>query len=379
MAMVPRKAIAASRRVAIVAADAGRLLQRRTPLLQTLAAAGHKVLCLTPSASVNDRAALASLGIATGEFPLGANRIRTLGDKPAIAKLAAHFAEWGPNVVLGFGFKPMLLAARAAQRTPAPHVVLVATSLSSFDKRPGFASRWLTQRALKQADVLVVHNQADAARLKTLDLIPPSLSVQVLPGAGVDLMHYPHVPLPALDRGFVFAMISSLERAKGIVEFCEAARRVRAKSPSARFVLATRPGTSGTTLAAKDLQSYADCVEIITAPTDVRPILAACHVFVFPSWGEGMAHEVVEALATGRPAITTTAPGCSETVDERVSGVLVPPSDTLALAAAIESFLRRPDLMAWMSQASRHKAERRFDAHGVNAGLLRLMKLEARS
>jgi glycosyltransferase involved in cell wall biosynthesis len=98
-------------------------------------------------------------------------------------------------------------------------------------------------------------------------------------------------------------------------------------------------------------------------------------VFVLPAHEEGFAHEVAEAMACGRPAITTDVPGCRETVDERVSGVLVPPRDAMALASAIESFLRRPDLIPWMAQASRHKAERRFDAQAVNRTLLRLLGL----
>ncbi len=88
-----------------------------------------------------------------------------------------------------------------------------------------------------------------------------------------------------------------------------------------------------------------------------------------------MPRAVLEALATGRPVITTTAPGCVETVDEKVSGCLVAPADTAALATAMESYLANPDQVAAGSRAARLKAERRFDAKHVNASMTRILGL----
>lgn len=110
-------------------------------------------------------------------------------------------------------------------------------------------------------------------------------------------------------------------------------------------------------------------VEVLGELADIRPALAAAHVSVLPSHSEGMPRAVLEALAMGRPVITSDIPGARETVDERVNGVLVPPSQVEPLVAAMESFLKRPDLIAAMARASRQKAERRFDAAAVNAVL----------
>jgi glycosyltransferase involved in cell wall biosynthesis len=82
---------------------------------------------------------------------------------------------------------------------------------------------------------------------------------------------------------------------------------------------------------------------------------------------------VLEALAMGRPVITTNAPGCRDTVDERVNGCLVSPGDPAALAAAMQTFLKRPDLIPHLARASRAKAERRFDATAVNATLIQIL------
>jgi glycosyltransferase involved in cell wall biosynthesis len=111
-------------------------------------------------------------------------------------------------------------------------------------------------------------------------------------------------------------------------------------------------------------------VEYLGAVDDVRPLFARTHVFVYPSPREGMPRQVLEAMAAGRPIITTNAPGCRDTVDERVNGCLAAPGDADGLTAAIESFLKRPDLIPAMSRASRLKAERRFDVREVNRTVL---------
>ncbi|MGE0025160.1 MAG: glycosyltransferase, partial [Hyphomicrobium sp.] len=106
---------------------------------------------------------------------------------------------------------------------------------------------------------------------------------------------------------------------------------------------------------------------------DVRPALADCHVFVYPSYGEGLPLQGLEALATGRPVITTTATGCADTVDEKVSGCLVPPADSEALAVAMESYLINPGQLAYGTRGARLKAERRFDAETISAAMAQVL------
>ena len=76
---------------------------------------------------------------------------------------------------------------------------------------------------------------------------------------------------------------------------------------------------------------------------------------------------------SGVPIITTDARGCRETVDERVNGCLVPIGDANALAEAINSFLRRPDLLPAMARASRQKAIRLFDVEIVTRDMLGIL------
>ncbi len=80
-------------------------------------------------------------------------------------------------------------------------------------------------------------------------------------------------------------------------------------------------------------------------------------------------------MATGRPIITTDAPGCREVVVEGENGMLVPVRDPERLAAAMETFIRRPELAATLGRGSLEMARNRFDVHAVNRLLLKEMGL----
>ena len=99
----------------------------------------------------------------------------------------------------------------------------------------------------------------------------------------------------------------------------------------------------------------------------MRPELAACSVFVLPSYREGCPKSTLEALATGRAVVTTDAPGCRETVERGVNGTLVQVGDSRALAEACLKFATDAGLRERMGAASRALAERKFDARAVNA------------
>nr|MBI3614417.1 glycosyltransferase family 4 protein [Nitrospirota bacterium] len=91
---------------------------------------------------------------------------------------------------------------------------------------------------------------------------------------------------------------------------------------------------------------------------DVPACLAAMHLFVLPSLNEGMGRALVEAMAAGLPVIATRVGGVPAIVEDRMTGRLVPPGDSLALAGALDELLRHPDQARTLGVA----ATRRIDA-----------------
>jgi glycosyltransferase involved in cell wall biosynthesis len=164
---------------------------------------------------------------------------------------------------------------------------------------------------------------------------------------------------------------------KGVFEYVEAARRLRPRHPDARFVVLGALDPNPSSVRPEDIAAWQreGIVEHAPETKDVRPFLRDCTVFVLPSYREGTPRSVLEAMATGRAAVTTDAPGCRETVVDGDNGFLVPVRDPAALATAMERFLLDPTLAARMGARGRALVEERFDVDRVVATMIDGMRL----
>lgn len=370
----------AVRRVAIISPSRESLQQLRGSLFAQIVARRHRILAIAPRFAEEDIEALDEMGAEHAVFGADPNSLKLFADWKAIGALKAILSEWGPHVVLGCGAKPMIYAALAAKSTGVDRVVLLVNALPEHRFAGALAAdempAWRYGQALRAADEAVFYNRDDIGLLKRLGLLPPDLPTVVVPGAGVDLEQHTLQPLPPLSQGLVFLMIATLDRRKGVVEYCEAAREVRTRAPNTRFLLAGPPGEGPSGIRPDDLAAFGAVVDYLGPAEDARARLAECHIFVYPAYAEGMPQPVLEAMAAGRPIITTNVAGCRDTVDERVNGCLVEAGNARALAEAMESFLKRPDLIPPIARASRAKAERFCGIETVNNGLLAALGID---
>ncbi len=269
---------------------------------------------------------------------------------------------------MGFGLTPMICAATAAKRSGVRRIVSFLSDFTGGVEKAGLRR---FSYAMQVSDAVVFHNRDDFYDLDARQLLPPDLPCVFVPGAGVNLQRFPHTPLPPFDNGLVFLMLGRLDKMRGVEDYAKAAAEVKSRSPGSKFLLAGPLGRGRGAVAPETIAALSrGAIQYLGDLDEVRTVLAQSHVFVYPSYGEGMPRAVLEALATGRPVVTTAARGCRETVDEKVSGCLVQPGDVQALVQAMVGFLKRPDLMVTMSRAARLKAERRFDAFDVTRRII---------
>jgi glycosyltransferase involved in cell wall biosynthesis len=371
-------------RVALVSGSARTLIGGRGPLIRELVARGVPVLCMAPHFSMEQTSQLLVLGAEHATFDVEPKGPAFLADWRIGRELTEQFRQWKPNIVVGMSERIMALAMVAARRARVGKRIALFNGfvprggeVSDAENDPLRASPRLLGRAIKVADAVVFHNRDDLRHVKEAVGLAASLPCHVLPGAGVDLTAFAVAPLASVADGAVFVMISALDEARGVLEYCEAARRLKVRAPRAEFLLAGPVAESASAIGAELLRPYAGAVTFLGALADVRPTLAGAHVFVYPSHGEGMPRAVLEALAIGRPIITTQTPGCRETVDDCVNGMLVPHGNSAALEDAMARMLMRPDQFAAMARASRMKADRSFDEAKVTAAWLDLLELSA--
>ncbi len=146
---------------------------------------------------------------------------------------------------------------------------------------------------------------------------------------------------------------------KGVREAVDAARMLRSKGrPIVLRLIGAPDPENPMSLDETELRAFATepGVEWLGPRNDIAAVWRDAHVAVLPSWREGLPKALLEALASGRPVITTDATGCRDVIDHGIEGLLVPLKDRRGLAAAMEKLACDPALRAAMGSAARQRA-----------------------
>lgn len=379
---------AGRRRIAITATRGASLVAESTPLIERLREAGHDVLCLAPDITEAEILQLAQCGALVEQIDLATSRFVLMPQRRIVMRTAEQLRKWGPDTVIARGAEVMSLAVMAAKKAGVSRIVAVQEALPDgseltadddaevFDKT---IAKNLGEAFDAATDILCL-NYDHALQLEVSGLLSQDRSPVVLPWCGVDLETYKVAPLPAIGDGLRFLLVADLSRAHGILDFCRAAQIVKEKSPNSSFELAGPASRAPDALSLDDLSPFRQAVTSSGTGDDRLELLSRCHVFVYPPSGDVRLGPALEALAMGRPLVTSDAPGTRELVDERVNGCLSRPGDPVSIANAMQSYLKRPDLIPAMARCSRQKAERRFDQRLALAAMFDLLDLnEGRS
>ncbi|KFN51437.1 glycosyltransferase family 4 protein [Arenimonas composti] len=351
----------------------------RGDLLRDLRAQGFAVHVVAPGlqASPAVTAILRGWGVHCHDIAFARTGTNPFADALLLWRLYRLQRRLRPALMLAYTIKPVVYGLLAAwlARVPRRYALITGLGYAFADGRGGLAriARGLYRAALRRADAVFFQNPDDQALFAGEGLLAPGQRTQVVAGSGVDVDHFAPAPLPAGPP--VFLLIARLLVAKGVREYAAAAARVRARHPQARFRLAGWIDDNPDAIAAGELEAWiaAGTLEFLGRLDDVRGAVADCTVYVLPSYREGTPRTVLEAMAMGRPVITTDAPGCRETVIDGENGVLVALRSVDALEAAMLEFVRDPDLAPRMGRQARRIAEDRYDVRKVNAVMLREM------
>lgn len=352
----------------------------RGALVRELVGRGHRVIVSTPRPAERSadevRREIEALGAECVYSPLDRTGLNPLRERAARRHYHELFAQRRPDGVFVANPKPIFHAIPAARAAGVPQRVAMVTGLGYAFISGGLKARLLRlvarrlyARAMRDATRILFQNDDDRSYFEATGLLPRGAHVEKVGGSGVDLEAFPRVAVPAGPP--VFLMVARLLGDKGVREFAEAARLVRARRPECRFRLVGWIDANPAAIAREELDRWVreGTLEYAGRLDDVRAELAACAVFVLPSYREGAPKSTLEALATGRAIVTTDVPGCRETVEPGVNGLRVPARDADALANACLALAEDPARRAAMGAASRELAERRFDARAVNAAI----------
>ena len=205
-----------------------------------------------------------------------------------------------------------------------------------------------------------------------MKLLDSSAKSMVVNGSGVDVTSFSVAVLPPK---LCFLMIARFLGDKGIREYADAARRVKAIHPNVTFSLVGWIDDNPDAIKNEELDKWVaeGIIEYQGRLSDVRPSIMDCSVYVLPSYREGTPRTVLEAMSMGRAIITTDAPGCRETVTHGVNGFLVPIKNVESLVSSMLYYVENPVQLTIMGAASRAIAEDKYDVHKVNAVMVNEM------
>lgn len=373
-------------RVALISPYAPSIVSFRGALIRDLIQAGAEVVALAPDYTTEIRTAVANLGAVPGGYPLNRAEIDALADLRTFVSLWRILRRLRPDVIIPYNIKPVVYGTLAGALAGIPTRIALIEGLGyAFidDEHESFKKNLLRRIvksmykiALKKAHKVLFLNPDDQNEFIQNGIVPANKAV-LLGGIGVDLREWS--PSPPVLEPVTFTLAARLLREKGIIEFVESAKQIRQCHPHTRFLLLGGIDTNPGALKPEEVQQWVEegIIEWHGHVSDVRPYFALTSVYVLPSYREGVSRSTQEAMAMARPVITTDAPGCRETVVHGENGLLVPPRDIGALVEAMEYFIKNPQEIVRMGEASRRLAEERFDVRKINRKLIEVIGLEA--
>ena len=354
----------------------------RGPLIRQILSLGHEVIAMAGNENDTVTAELQTYGASFETYPLQRNGTGVLADLATCRYLTQRLKVLKPDLVFAYTVKPVVwggLACRMA-RVPAFHALITGLG-AQFDASTA-KNRVLSavmgklyKTALRRANTVIFQNNDDRDAMVARGSVPAGRAYKVN-GSGVDLSFYPQHPLP--DGPPVFLTIARLLAAKGLRELAGAARIIKKTHPEVIFRLACMEETGPGTIPLSEVGEWEaeGIIENLGQVPNAVQSLSECHVCILPSYyGEGVPRTILEAMAIGRPVLSTDNVGCRDAVEDGISGILVEPRSVEALVTAINWYLDNRDQWAVQAGAGRQRAERLYDVHKVNNTLLEIMQL----
>ena len=373
------------RSVAITSNSVERIYRFRAPIVRALVERGIHVYAVAPAGEFARD--VEALGAEFVLWRLNRGSVNPFTEAGSLVSLLRIYRRLRPDVAQHFTIKPNVYGALAAMLAGVPVVVGGVTGLGyAFAEggrrrsvlRPLARLLYRLTAALSDGVTFQTVHDADVLFAASGRFRRNALVIQG--GSGVDLAAFSEEVVSATARremrvalgiaqgAPVVTMASRLLYDKGVVEFVEAARAVRARRPDAVFVLAgARDPDNRESVTEEDLAVWRRSGDVLLPGhvSDVPCLLGVSDVVALPTYHEGVPRSLIEATAMGRAIVATAIPGAAAVVEDGVSGTLVPPRDASALAAAIEALLGDAEMRARYGAAGRRKAEREFDERVV--------------
>ena len=376
-----------SKKIALIGTTGASFYGFRADLIKQLIKDGHIVYAFTSEYKEQCLDKIEALGAQPVTYELSRGGLNPFADISSYFQLKKILKELKPDIAFSYFAKPVIYGSMAAKSGKVPVVIGMLEGLGyTFTDQPEGQSIktklvkcvqvMLYKLAFPSLNKMIFLNQDDQQDLmQVYGLKVPE--VHILGGVGLHLDQYPYSI--ATSNPIKFLFIGRLLKEKGVFELIEAMRLVKTKYQQAQFTILGAIDHQNMGALKQEVLDELIKEKLFEYPgyvTNVQDWITESSVFILPSYREGVPRSTQEAMAIGRPIITTDVPGCRETVVDGVNGFLVPKWNAEALAEKMCYFIENPEKVNIMGLESYKIAQEKFDAEKVNSKLIEIMGLK---
>jgi len=350
-------------KVAVVLNTSWNIYNFRMNFVKELMAQGHEVHTIAPRDEYTKF--LEEAGCTHHDVIMDSRGANPIKDTALIFELFSIYRRLRPDVILHYTIKPNVYGTLAAAMLKIPVVNNICGLGTIFLKDTVVAkfALWLYKIAFRFPKKVFFQNPDDLNLFVERKLIDQKIC-DLLPGSGIDLSRFQPVDFKR-NQPFTFLLISRLITDKGILEFVEAAKKLKSSGMQAKFQLlgAKDPKHKrGIEVSVIDEWVKAGTVEYLGTTKDVRHFIQQADCIVLPSYREGTPRTLLEASSSAKPIVATDVPGCHHVVKHQYNGLLCKLKDADDLASKMLEMANYDDeTLRKMGQNGRAKMETEYD------------------
>tara|TARA_X000000368_G_C23046974_1_gene719570 strand:- start:572 stop:2836 length:2265 start_codon:yes stop_codon:yes gene_type:complete len=368
------------KKVIIISPIFDSLINFRGDLIQEIKNKNYEIVTISPEPSKQYLETFKDNKITNIPLNFERNKVNPFHDLYMFLRLIQIFLTQSPDIVLSYGIKPVIWGGLAAKFFRTNFYALV-TGVGYAFQGDSFKRKLLTKFveilykfALKGARRVIFHNSENRNLFVEKGIISESRT-SVVNGSGVNIDKF-NFERAIEKKNIKFLCISRLLGEKGLREYAKAAKIVKSKYPEVTFNLLGPEDTSPDGIPLEEVKSWSDYLDYKGSTIDVRSYIKNTSVYILPSYHEGIPRSTLEAMAMGRPILTTDAVGCKDTVENNLNGFKVPVGSVEKLVEKIIWFIENPESITKMGIFSRKIVEQRFDVRKVNIEMLNILGIK---
>ena len=365
-------------KVLIVGSLPSSIYNFRGDLIKLLLNNNHNVDCVASGATPDEINIIQNLGISNyTDVSLQRNGLNPFRDLKYFINIFKILKKCKPDILITYTIKPNIFGGIASIFFSKIRLYQIITGIgySLHSERPiAYLVSFLYKIAFKKSKRVIFQNKDNLNLFVKRNLVPKEKSALV-DGSGVNLSFYKKSNISSKNN---ILMVSRLLGEKGVREYVEAAEIVKKIKPEISFDLIGPTDPSPDGIKDDELNEWIinRSINYLGPKKDIRPHLRNCTLFVLPSYHEGIPRTILEAMAIGRPILTTNVPGCKETVINGRNGWIVEHKKVDELVKRMIWFIENVDRCKEMGDESFKIVQKRFEVSKINSDLMKIMNLQ---